>query len=268
MVDDIINIVEPLLERKEIVTFVDVFGGSGVVLLNIPRKYRINRVYNDIDGVLCRVIKAMIDDNERSKLLEKLSYAIQSRELFNEIKNKPYSEWTPFEYLYMTACSFNGDLNTYRAGIEVYGGLKLKITQEDILKSYSLLKDWNVENLDFRDLIAKYDSPKTFFYLDPPYLTSGKTYRYGFDVNDFIDLKKILDNVKGYYLLNESEVDFEKIKNIFGEPNFVKEYVNHAKSLNKGGKLSRRLEGFWVNFPIYQEKQSKIVEWNEVIRDE
>ena len=231
MIDDILRIVEPLIKDKKVMAFVDVFGGSGTVLLNIPIEYKINRVYNDIDKVLYRTIKAMIDDNERNALLEKLNYAVQSRELFNEIKNKPYNEWTAFEYLYMIACSFNANLNSYAIKVNAYKNSDLNIIPKNILNYYHLLKNWNVENLDFRKLIPKYDSPN---------LKGGKSYKYSFNIDDIIDLKKILDNIQGYYLLNESSVDFEEIEKVFGKPTFVKEYINHITNPKKGEKRSKR----------------------------
>ncbi len=113
------------------------------------------------------------------------------------------------------------------------------------------MKGWNIEHLDFRNLISKYDSPTTFFYLDPPYVRSGKNYNHSFVMNDFIDLKNILDNLKGYWLMNETDLDFSEIKQIFGEPVFVKEYstyLRNRKQLEKNGKNKTRLEGFWGNF--------------------
>lgn len=256
LMDDILNIIEPFLYDRKFSCFVDVFGGSGVVLLNIPLKYPINRVYNDIDEVLVKVIKSIIDDNEREKLLRQLGYAAQSRTFFNEIKNKPYNEWTPFEYLYMVGITFNGGLSSYSVSIKDHREAGLNAIKKNIGEYFNILKHWNVENLDFINVIKKYDSTKTFFYLDPPYLIGGKTYKHGFSMYDSEDLKNILGGIKGYWLMNESEIDFIEIKKLFGEPKLVKYYKNNfnVKSENVV-KLSERAEGYWANFEIGEVKK-------------
>jgi len=259
MIRDILNVVEPLYLKGKLTCFVDVFGGSGSVLMNIPQNWKINRVYNDIDSRIYKVMIALINEEKRNKLLENLNWAIRSREYFNNIKKKPIEEWTELDTLYMLTIGYNGmiDSNSYRILIGPYRNL-LQATINNLTKNYNLLKNWNLEHLDFRELILKYDSPTTFFYLDPPYLNGGKSYRYSFKIDDFKELKNILDNLKGYWLMNESSVDFENIKKIFGESKLVKEYINRVVNketiINNNGKKTMRLEGFWCNFKIIEDK--------------
>ena len=51
--------------------------------------------------------------------------------------------------------------------------------------------------MDFRDLMTRYNKPKVMLYLDPPYLDGGQTYKYSFKMNDFLGLKKLLDQHQG-----------------------------------------------------------------------
>ncbi len=254
MIEDIFKVVSPLYYNKKITCFVDVFGGSGTVLLNVPQKWKVIRVYNDIDSVLCKVMKDLMNEETRKKIFEKLEWALRCRELFNEIKTKPYEEWDSFEYLYMIACSYNSGLKSFSISIKPRN--KMNDLENSLKKNWRLLKGWIIENLDFRELIPKYDSEKTFFYLDPPYLTGGKQYKFSFTIEDFKDLKRILDSVKGYWLLNSSERDFEEIIKIFGEPKFVKEYENFFRHKDKT-EFGRRKEGFWFNFEINNVSENK-----------
>lgn len=163
LINDIVNIIELFYKNKKIVTFVDVFGGSGDVLLNLPGNWKINRVYNDnIDHRLFILLNSLRDDKKRKILFEKTN----------------------------------------------------------IYNNFKYIMDWRIENLDYKDLIPKYDGGKTFFYLDPQYLKEGK-----FDINDFIVLKNVLKNIKGYWLMNKSDNNFKEIKEIFGEPKLVKNII-------------------------------------------
>ncbi len=62
-----------------------------------------------------------------------------------------------------------------------------------------------IETSDYKDLIAKWDSPKTLFYLDPPYLThtrgSGK-YGHKFDYQDHTTLLELATSLKGTVVLS------------------------------------------------------------------
>ena len=86
------------------------------------------------------------------------------------------------------------------------------------IENFLYVKDWTIENMDFRVLMKKYNKPRVFYYLDPPYISSGKKYKHSFKLQDLIDLKKAMDEHQGSYLLNLSFYD-EGMEDIFGKPN-------------------------------------------------
>lgn len=249
LIDDIIKLVAPLYSTGRITAFVDVFGGAGNVLLNVPLEWKVNRIYNDIDSRLYNLMLDLKDEKKRNLLFENLFWSLSSKQLFNDFKTKEQND--SFEFLYRIFNSFNCDTGSY--GVRITDVREPYNSQLNLLKrNWRYIQKWNAECLDFEDLIKKYDSPTTFFYFDPPYLTGGKNYKYIFEIKDFERLKNAINNMKGFYLMNESERDFDAIKKIFGEPNFVKKYVNHVNTnrnqLKSKNRKQYRLEGYWYNF--------------------
>ena len=59
----------------------------------------------------------------------------------------------------------------------------------------------NIENLDWKDCVRRYDRPHTLFYLDPPYYGT-KDYRYNLEEEDFAALAAVLGSIKGKFLLS------------------------------------------------------------------
>ena len=57
-----------------------------------------------------------------------------------------------------------------------------------------------IENKDAIDIIKRYDREGTFFFIDPPYFeTTG--YSYAFEEDKQIELRDVLLNIKGKFLL-------------------------------------------------------------------
>jgi DNA adenine methylase len=74
------------------------------------------------------------------------------------------------------------------------------------------LEDVIIHNTDYKELIEKYDSTETFFYLDPPYEKSAIVYKHHrLNINEMYDL---LYNIKGKFLMsyNNSELAREIFK--------------------------------------------------------
>lgn len=249
MIPDIVKAVSPLWSAGKMKCFVDVFGGSGNVLLNIPDEWKLNRVYNDIDSNLIALIRVLVNDEERERLFRRLEYTVRSRELFEQFVEEGYvgnDFEDAFRYLYRNMNSYSADMKTYGVGINIFYNVPTQ-TKNNLREYARFMSSWNVEHLDYRELFKKYDGENTFFYLDPPYLKGGKTYAHIFDIGDFWNLKDALDRLKGSWLMNESEVDFPDMIKIFGEPRFVSEYRNNVTA--KDMSIVRK-EGYWSNFDL------------------
>lgn len=64
------------------------------------------------------------------------------------------------------------------------------------------MKRVTIENRDALDVIRTYDSPDTFFYLDPPYFNSACAFYSGYTADDFERLLRCCRDMQGRFLLS------------------------------------------------------------------
>ena len=107
----------------------------------------------------------------------------------------------------------------------------------------------NVENLDFEDVIKKYDSEKAYFYCDPPYHKTENYYaNHGFGIETHERLADCLKNMKGrfalsYYYFKELEDWFPKSEYRWEQKDF-----NKAAMAKSGKKQSVGTELLIMNY--------------------
>ncbi len=98
-------------------------------------------------------------------------------------------------------------------------------------------------NDDYKDIIKRYDSDNTLFYLDPPYDMVDKTY-YKFFIFDIKELFDILKNIKGKFILS---FNLNKdIEVLFKDYNIYK--VNTKYSAHTGEAPVKKQELLITNF--------------------
>jgi DNA adenine methylase len=109
------------------------------------------------------------------------------------------------------------------------------------------LQNVQIECADALYIIQSRDTPKTFFYCDPPYPNSNCGHYDGYSVEDFEALLKRLEQVQGKFLLSSYPIP------ILGE--YIKKNgwycrtVEQRVSVNKGyGK--KKVEMMTANYPI------------------
>jgi DNA adenine methylase len=81
-----------------------------------------------------------------------------------------------------------------------------------LLKSaHKRLREIQIENLDFMDLVPRYDAPDTLFYLDPPYVQGERTsrivYNHEMTKEDHVNLINLLLKIKGMAILSGYETE-------------------------------------------------------------
>ena len=237
------KIIEILSDHRESFdVVVDVFGGSGKVLLNIPDEWRKVKVYNDINKDLYVTFKVLHDAGKRAKLTKMLNHAFPHETIFQELKESdPTNEIEiAFKTIYLHTFSFAG------AGMNFKRFYRKANVPPLRTESFAHIKKWIVENMDFRKILSRYNKERVLLYLDPPYLRGGQIYKYKFTMDQFTDLKDVLDKHQGSYLLNLSLTDPEMI-GIFGKPDFITEH-NRPTTLKQPGKNNDWECGYWWKF--------------------
>ena len=196
--------------------FCDVFGGSAAVLLNVG-PYPVE-TYNDLDSELVNFFHTL--RNQQSKLIEAVQLTPFSREEL-AIACTPQPGLSKLERarrFYVRARQTRTGLAqrssegrwahcvlTSRSGMA--GAVSRWLGSiEKLPEIASRLKRVQIENAPALDVLARYDTPETLFYLDPPYVHSarGDASAYGFEMTnkDHEDMAKALYKVRGRVVLS------------------------------------------------------------------
>jgi site-specific DNA-adenine methylase len=106
-----------------------------------------------------------------------------------------------------------------------------------------------IENSDFEEVVKKYDSPSSYFYMDPPYWKTENYYsNHDFDRNDHERLANCLKDIKGKFSL--SYYDFPLLNEWFPRNNYRWESKNFKKAAaaKKDGTQNEGTELLIMNY--------------------
>jgi DNA adenine methylase len=259
----------------DIETYVEGFSGMFWVFFNMDLKKYPNLktvVYNDFNGLNANLFKCA---KQYDRLWDELSlYPCQQlgventppeyeqmfqqyqRELFSGnlvIGDKPNFEIAA-KYVYVLCQVFSGSKPETSKYTDYKGKYRCKVLIfMDKLKKPNFREHFDkitfVENLDFESVLAKYDSPTTYFYMDPPYWKTENYYsNHDFDRGDHERLANVLKELKGKFSL--SYYDFELLHQWFPEDEFRWERREFAKAAaaTKGKKQNMGEELLIMNY--------------------
>ena len=199
--------IAPLIPPAE--NYVEPFGG-GAWLLFYKDKWAKCEIYNDLDARLYNLFNVVKYHPEA--LLKELEFSVYSRDLFNRsLTNAGVTD------IQKAATFFYVITHSYGAKGEHFGYYKkdktksLKNMLERIKQVSERLDSVIIENLDYEELIKKYDHKGAFFYCDPPY-SAG--YKYKNSKNfDHERLFNVLSSIQGKFLLSYDAS--EQIKELY-----------------------------------------------------
>ena len=239
---------------KDMETYVETFGGMYWCFFNMDLKQFPNLkkvVYNDFNPLNYNLFKCI---QNPTRLLEEINsipcqqfgeestppiYKEQfirfQAEIFDEnFSVEPGDFNAAAKYVYVLTQVFSGSKPEKSSFIDLKGKYKSKyLTFRDKLSKPDwvehFLKITHVENMDFADVIKKYDSPTTYIYLDPPYWKTENYYsNHDFDREDHERLAICLKDVKGKFSL--SYYDFPLLSEWFPKDQYKWETKQFAKA--------------------------------------
>jgi len=214
---------------NDIETFVEPFSGMFWVFFNMDLKKFPNLktvVYNDYNGLNANLMACSL---QYDRLWDELNkYPCQQlgvvdtppeyAQLFKKLQKEIFSddfeigEYPNFEvaakYVYVLTQVFSGSKPETSNYTDYKGKYRCKVLIfMDKLKNPKFREHYDritfVENMDFQEVVEKYDSPTTYFYLDPPYWKTENYYsNHDFDRTDHERLATVLYNTKGKFSLS------------------------------------------------------------------
>lgn len=184
--------------------YVEVFGGAGWVLFHQERKAQ--EVYNDFNSDLVNLFKCVKYHAE--ELQKELSFVLNSRVLFEEYMSQLQSEG--LTDIQRAARFFILIKTSYGSKGTHYGAVKrnLENLKQYLSEIQVRLNSVVIENKSYEDILDKYDSKDTLFYLDPPYYKAEKYYSSNFGVEQHRHLNELLCNVEGKFILSYNDESY------------------------------------------------------------
>lgn len=185
----LLNKILKFINNSKAERFVDVFGGSGIVTINVNVS---ERIYNDKNSYLTNFFKILKNTALRNKLEEKLTLTpyseieyIESRDKLGEKKELngeksilDIDEVVSFYIATMQSREANGAINSKqtwkckgknRRGMSMAVSSWLRNIDENMPDVVERLREVEVTNQDVIECLNRWDGKKTIFYLDPPY---------------------------------------------------------------------------------------------------
>ena len=232
--------------------YIEPFGGAASVLVAKPRSEL--EVYNDLNGDCVEFFRAVRDrPDELKHWVENTPY---SRQLFNEYVES-YPDWPEDtveragRFLTVQNASFGGKgITTNNPTFQVRqmpenrnDRARLYYQEGRLLELAERFKGVYIEQLDYADLVDKYDHEDAFFYFDPPYVDVGNDYyqveQGGFNHKRFVDT---LHDMEGKWLVSYDQ-------NI---PNGLGDYrtVSREKVATMSAQNPTKIETLTMNYDI------------------
>jgi len=239
---------------EDMETYVETFGGMFWCFFNMdlskyPNLKRV--VYNDFNPLNYNLFRCVQNPSELQRALDAIPvqqlgvditppeyrerFVSFQQELFGSGFTINYPDYeVAAKYAYVLTQVFSGSKPETSSFIDLKGKYRSKyLSFRDKLSKPAWIahfdKITHVENLDFEDVIRKYDSPSTYIYLDPPYWKTENYYNnHDFDRDDHERLANVLNSVQSKFSL--SYYDFSLLHDWFPEDRFRWEKKEFAKA--------------------------------------
>lgn len=204
-------------------------GGAWVFFKKKPSPVE---VLNDIDGELVNFYRVLASFPEYFE--RKFRFSLYARKELEDLKRADISRMSAEErawrFFYLNAASYAGDGATFLTSSRLNIGKGYPLTfqhkRRRLLLAHKRLKKAIIENRSWQRILAIYDGPETFFYLDPPYFGHEGDFGKGkFSPGDFAEMAKALATLSGRFILSIN--DTPETREIFRDFRILDELEAH-----------------------------------------
>jgi DNA adenine methylase len=242
---------------NDIETYVEPFSGMFWVFFNMelgPYQKLKTVVYNDFNPLNVNLYNCIKNYKEFSKVISTVHS--QNSDLFYQFQKEIFADGftvdlstpdyeTAYKYAYILTQVWSGTNPEKGKFIDLKGKYKSKF---DTFKDKLTNPKWQsyferitlTENLDFQQVIEKYDSPTTYFYCDPPYYKTEDYYaNHEFGIDTHERLANCLKSIQGKFSL--SYYDFPQLSEWFPKDEYRWEMKEFAKAaMAKPGQVQTK----------------------------
>jgi len=242
---------------NDIETYVEPFSGMFWVFFNMelgPYQNLKTVVYNDFNPLNVNLYNCIKNYKEFSKVISTVHS--QNSDLFYQFQKEIFADGftvdlstpdyeTAYKYAYILTQVWSGTNPEKGKFIDLKGKYKSKF---DTFKDKLTNPKWQsyferitlTENLDFQQVIEKYDSPTTYFYCDPPYYKTEDYYaNHEFGIDTHERLANCLKSIQGKFSL--SYYDFPQLSEWFPKDEYRWEMKEFAKAaMAKPGQVQTK----------------------------
>lgn len=205
------------------------FNGLNANLMRCAKNY--DRLWEELAKYPCQQLGVVDTPPEYEELFRKCQ-----KEVFDPnfvIGDEPNYD-AAGKYVYVLTQVFSGSKPETSSYTDYKGKYRCKVLIfMDKLKNKKYQEHFDkitfVENKDFQEVVEKYDSPNTYFYMDPPYWKTETYYsNHDFDSEDHKRLADVIKKIQGKFGL--SYYDFPQLNEWFPKENYRWESKNFKKA--------------------------------------
>jgi DNA adenine methylase len=186
--------------------YIEVFGGTGAVLLNRERSEV--EVFNDRNSGIVDFYKCIRDPAGIEQVKKRLDLMQLSRQEFIEARDN----WASCSDIVDRATQWYYSIEASFSGMGKAFGRAINTPNKDVTEKFPYfdhvhkrLKNVLIENIDAFDLIKDFDCHDAVFYLDPPYMPGMSfedKYEETLTQNDHVRLCELIMKSKGFFALS------------------------------------------------------------------
>lgn len=206
-----------ILDTTPCTTYVEPFVGMGGIFLRRSSRPRAE-VINDRGREVSNLFRIL--QRHYPQFLDVLRFQLTVRSEFDRLVATDPETLTDLEraarFLYLQRTAFGGKVSGRNFGVskDRPGRFNLTTLEPMLEDLHSRLAGVVIECLDWSECLARYDSPDTLFYLDPPYWGCENDYGKAiFDRADFARIAAQLAGCQGRFILSINDVP--EIRQIF-----------------------------------------------------